>query len=169
MRPLSVSDLGSRGRKRAKSRAAVAAPITLILVTVTMFSIISIFANNSAILIQKLGHEGRFLRDRTVIIIHETIEHLFASNPGTSESMLLNMPSGEIRFTENSLVSEGLGFLELYDFHSIVKLKNNDEVVYDSTKLCLTPARIPPGLSKVTLSVGAFGAVKRIAIEVERL
>ncbi|MCX8182638.1 MAG: hypothetical protein N3D12_05920 [Candidatus Methanomethyliaceae archaeon] len=160
----------ARAHKRgSEALLAQATPITLILLTVALFSITSMLANNSIVLISKVRYDDFVLKRRIISTIHECIEWMFASDPGTSNTMIVNMPSGEITFTSESVIFEGVGLPELHDPHSIVKSMSPGKIVYDRSKLCLTPAYIPAGLSKVVFSVDMLGKVKKISIEVDKI
>jgi hypothetical protein len=152
-----------------RGRTAQAAPLTLILLTVTMLSMTSIFVSNSLVLISKVRYDDSTLKMRVINTVHGCVEYLFASDPGTSLTIIVNMPSGDVTFTSDSVIFEGGTLPDIYDAHSIVRSVSCGQIVYDSSKICLTPASIHPELSRVTFSVGMFGKVKKISIEVERL
>ncbi|MEM4720606.1 MAG: hypothetical protein QXT73_00915 [Candidatus Methanomethylicaceae archaeon] len=160
--------MGIANKKGSGTQAAQAAPITLILLTVTLFSISSVFASNSIVLISKIRYDDSVIKTRVINTIHECIEWMFASDPGTSTTMIVNMPSSEIVFTSDSVIFEGTVVPELFDKHSIVRSLSSGKIIYDRSKICFSPTSIHPGVSKVIFSVGVMGNVKKISIEVER-
>ncbi len=153
----------------SNGRMAQAAPLTLILLTVTLFSITGIFMSNSFVLISKVRYDDSVLKMRVINTIHDCLEYLFASDPGASLTIIVNVPSGDITFTSDSVIFEGTGIPDIHDAHSIVKSVYGGQIIYDSSKICFTPTSIHPELSRVIFSVGMFGKIKKVSIEVERL
>ena len=125
--------------------------------------------SSSLVFISKIRYDDSVLKMRVLNTIHDCVEYLFASDPGTSLTIIVNLPSGDITFTSDSVIFEGTGILDIHDAHSIVRTASCGQIVYDSSKICLTPASIHPELSRVIFSVEMFGKVKKISIEVERL
>ncbi len=149
-------------------RAGSSAPITLILITVTMLAITNSLATNSLVSISKLRYEDSFYRKCVLSAIHEVVEYLYSSDPGSSATIVFNMPSGEITFTSNSIFFDGVDALDLQDQYSILKSVSSNEIVYEVKKISFTPATISPGLSRVVLSVDVTGKHKSISIGVEK-
>lgn len=158
--------MGWRGRK-PKNCLAFTAPITVILVMTTMFLLTNILAVSSIVSISNFGNDDPIYRRYVISCVHETIEHIYSSNPGSSLTIILNLRS-KLAFTQNSLVFEDIDGLELHDSCSIVSLVTPKEIVYDGSKVSFVPTSIPIGLSKATFYMNPVGGVKRIWIVVDR-
>jgi len=161
--------LMSKIKMKNSARKGFSAPLTAIVVTVAMLSLVSLVSVSAFLTIGNTSSSRSGCLDLStaqgLISIHESIEELSMAPVGTSMTILIDLTSGPIIVANNSIQSDGAIPTPL-DYAGIVASFSSNTIIYNS-KIAVTPAIITPGLSKITLSVQPEGDGKReICIEV---
>lgn len=153
---------------RGKRPKGISSPLIMVMVTVSMIALTSFMSSTGLSVINSIQADGGLAMPYNLQALHSAIEELSASAPGASRSISLKLFQGEISVTSNGLTAIPGSPICLADPNMIVASFGPSGIVYDATKVTLSPSLTISGIVQVSLTVEPSLAARKIRIEASK-